>query len=218
MPARQVIHARAHGPGTPPPAGTAVPGPVLAFLRRAYPSWDYGDLSAHERLARGFPAAQVTDRVSREIREVCDVDRTFTIPIPPFLCYRIFFPAKRPPPAATHARPLQPTGGWLSKLGRKREGPAAEGGSVPVLGDVWICALGPFATFSQSRVASSPDFEHYAEGQRLRSVAVDVLGRNEVELLPWEVLDTIILDMKGTPFGKERSTPTVYDCLFERLV
>jgi hypothetical protein len=81
-----------------------------------------------------------------------------------------------------------------------------------------VCALGAYAAFSQSRSVLTPDFEYYAEGQRVRSAAVDVLRRNGVELLTWDVLDTIILDMKGTPFGKERSMPTVYDCLFERLV
>ena len=210
------ITVRGHGP--PPPTGTPVPPELLGFLHRAYPAWDYRDTSAHEALARGYPADQVRDQVSREIRDVCGVERPFAVPDAHFLCYRIFFSVdRRTLVAPAHAEPLHPTGGFLDRLkGKGRPTPSLDD-SRPVLGDLWICSLGPYASFSQSRTVLQPTSPFYEQGRQLLSTVPGVLARNRVELLPWEVLDIAILDMRGTPLGKERSIPTVYDCLFERL-
>ena len=213
-----VIRARAHGPGTPPSAGAPLPEALATFLHRAYPSWDYRDTSAHLDLARGFPLQQVADQVAREITESCDVSRLFLPPGPPFLCSRIFFAAKRPAEPLSPAAPLQPKGGLFSRLASRPSRAPKAGAGLPGLGNVSICGLGPYACFVQPLNVLNPDFPNFREAQQLAAVTADVLARDGVELVPWDVLDIPILDMEGTPFGRERSMPTVYDCLFERLV
>jgi len=212
------IRITGHGPGPFPPIGTAVPHALLEFLHQAYPAWDYKDTSAHETLARSYPAGQVTERVSREIRAACGVERPFAVPDAHFLCYRIFFSLDRQALVApAHAEPLQPTGGLWDRFKGKGHRTPSLPASRPVLGDLWICSLGPYASFSQPINVLEPNFSLYEQGRQLLSTVPGVLAQNGVELVPWEVLDIAILDMRGTPVGTERSTPTVYNCLFERL-
>ncbi len=189
--------------GTADPRTYYIPTELMAFLHRAYPSWDIADTSAHTAIASTFPGRAIARRIMDALQAGNLVGTGFAEPQGDRRCYGIFMWPRRPEDYLP--------GGPKGPGPRLRPPP----GSSPRIPWAWLrlSVLGPYAAL---RWFSNPGVPGVPERMQLLAALTELLRRDSVQILPREVLWCNLAGMRGWRGIFQREYPNVDRALFGR--
>ncbi len=182
------------------------------LLRRAYPSWDIRDTTAHERLASTFDSARVVQGIEDDLRELRS--RLYGADVPVHqLRWTIGVAEPQGDGRSRAIFLIVPVRSALSLSASERPSPTAPSDrhpSVPWM-RLRVSVLGPYAEWTWFQGRAIPP-----EGERieLEQALHEMLKARGVRLLDAYALRIRLSGMVGHRYGLRRETPTVEQALF----